>query len=260
MLVGCAGSLAVANVGQAALTQIKTVAVNGTAMTSKAYSGSTEVGSSGWAGSWTATIVNPQPGGYAVLPSPFSPGFTFTAFCTDIGNANANGTYNYERLAFSSAATSTPEGTAPDPDWANSLSGQRAAWVYNTYVGAVVDANSRAAMCIAIWEALYEGSGTFDVKNRGTAAGGDDTTGRTFVVTGLDAVLDLANSWLAAGVTANFYGYDYSWFAERQTPDVQSLIGPGTPIPEPSTVIAGLLLLLPFGASTIRTLRKNRSA
>ena len=33
-----------------------------------------------------------------------------------------------------------------------------------------------------------------------------------------------------------------------------------TAVPEPSTYIAGALLLLPFGASTIRMLRKNRTA
>lgn len=31
-----------------------------------------------------------------------------------------------------------------------------------------------------------------------------------------------------------------------------------TPVPEPTTLIAGLLLLLPFGASTLRVLRKKR--
>jgi hypothetical protein len=34
----------------------------------------------------------------------------------------------------------------------------------------------------------------------------------------------------------------------------------GTPVPEPTTMIAGALLLLPFGASTLRLLRKNRKA
>jgi hypothetical protein len=33
-----------------------------------------------------------------------------------------------------------------------------------------------------------------------------------------------------------------------------------TPVPEPTTMIAGALLLLPFGASTLRILRKNRAA
>lgn len=35
---------------------------------------------------------------------------------------------------------------------------------------------------------------------------------------------------------------------------------PTTPVPEPSTYIAGALLLLPFGASALRRLRKNRAA
>jgi hypothetical protein len=34
----------------------------------------------------------------------------------------------------------------------------------------------------------------------------------------------------------------------------------GTPVPEPTTMIAGALLLLPFGASTLRILRRNRKA
>ena len=33
-----------------------------------------------------------------------------------------------------------------------------------------------------------------------------------------------------------------------------------TEVPEPTTMIAGALLLLPFGASTLRMLRKNRKA
>lgn len=257
----CLGSLAATNVSWAAFTQIQIAAVNGTGMSSAAYSSGSLLNSTTWAGSWTATIVNPQPGGYAVLPSPLVPGFTFTAFCTDLGNANANGTYNYEALAFSSAGLATPDGVPPDPDWANSGSGQRAAWLYNTKIGLVTDANSRAAMCIAIWEALYEGSGTFDVRYRGANDGGsDNNTGRTFKATGSSTVQTLANSWLADGVAAGFAGYDYTWFAERQTPDVQSLVGPTTPIPEPTTVIAGALLLLPFGMSTLRMVRRSRAA
>jgi hypothetical protein len=31
----------------------------------------------------------------------------------------------------------------------------------------------------------------------------------------------------------------------------------GTPVPEPTTMIAGALLLLPFGASTVRILRRK---
>jgi hypothetical protein len=46
------------------------------------------------------------------------------------------------------------------------------------------------------------------------------------------------------------------WFGVR----AESLTITGTPVPEPTTIIAGALLLLPFGASTLRILRKNRTA
>lgn len=37
-------------------------------------------------------------------------------------------------------------------------------------------------------------------------------------------------------------------------------ISGASPVPEPATLLAGALILLPFGASTIRILRKNRAA
>lgn len=261
--IGC--SLMAAHASWGAYTEISVSAVNGTTMSSAAWNGGpSAIASSGWAGSWTATIKNPQPPGYYVPPSPYYAGYTFTAFCTDIGNVMPGGTYDYEALAFSSASLMSPEGIPPDPNWADGLSGQRAAWIYNTYVGSVNSADTRAAMCIAVWEALYEGKradGTyaFDVSKRGT---GTDTSGRTFVATGSSTVQGIANGWLNQGVTAGFAGYDYTWFAERDLTgygDVQSLVGPWAPIPEPTTCLAGLLLLLPFGVSTLRTLRKNRA-
>lgn len=32
-----------------------------------------------------------------------------------------------------------------------------------------------------------------------------------------------------------------------------------TPVPEPTTVISGILMVIPFGASTLRILGKNRT-
>ncbi len=40
-------------------------------------------------------------------------------------------------------------------------------------------------------------------------------------------------------------------------PNKQPMLGI---VPEPSTIIAGALLLLPFGVSTVRILRKNKAA
>ena len=46
------------------------------------------------------------------------------------------------------------------------------------------------------------------------------------------------------------------WFGVR----ANDLRISGTPVPEPTTLIAGALMLLPFGASTLRILRRNRAA
>jgi hypothetical protein len=66
------------------------------------------------------------------------------------------------------------------------------------------------------------------------------------------------NNWQPVGVSfsgtaksvnfsgvANYIGFD------------NVTLGSQTPVPEPSTIIAGAMLLLPFGASMVRKLRKN---
>ena len=108
-------------------------------------------------------------------------------------------------------------------------------------------------MAIAIWEALYEGSGTFDVTQL-------SDTGRSFKSSGNNIVQGLANYWLGLGVANSWGNYDYTWWAERTSPDAQSLVGPWVQVPEPTTMVAGALLLLPFGMSTLRVLRKRRAA
>lgn len=40
----------------------------------------------------------------------------------------------------------------------------------------------------------------------------------------------------------------------------QDFIVKGVEVPEPTTIVAGALLLLPFGASTLRILRRHRTA
>jgi hypothetical protein len=122
---------------------------------------------------------------------------------------------------------------------------------------------------------LYQGGTDFSVTSKGTSTRGFVATG-TYLntasgVAGL-TVAQLANSWL--NFDNGFSGYPTTWWAEREGPDgsggwelgrhvnydVQSLIGPPSAVPEPSTIIAGALLLLPFGISSLRMLRKSRAA
>jgi hypothetical protein len=52
---------------------------------------------------------------------------------------------------------------------------------------------------------------------------------------------------------------DYELFSYTPSVDTHGIVTL-TPVPEASTMIAGALLLLPFGASTLRILRRNRTA
>ncbi len=261
VLALCATSILASHASlQAEFTQIYLRANDGVGgITSTAYIPGPDIVSS-WSGGWDATIGS-------------SP--TFLAFCLDIGNSMYSAkTYNYEEKTFTVGAGRTGgdnDGTPPDPTWATDTSGLRAAWIYAKYHDSVNTASERSAMCIAIWEALYEGSGTLDVTLKGTSERTFQATtvpGRTGLstLTGerndagtFMTVADLANYWLSKSTEVTDFSKAPTaiWWAEAQCNDPQSIVGP---VPEPSTIIAGALLLLPFGASTIRRFRKNTKA
>jgi len=58
--------------------------------------------------------------------------------------------------------------------------------------------------------------------------------------------------------TIEFEVYNPSWSSYNPTGLLVS--GTFTPVPEPTTVVAGAMLLLPFGMSTLRMFRKSRMA
>ena len=72
----------------------------------------------------------------------------------------------------------------------------------------------------------------------------------------------LAETWLSqANANAKYTGYLLIPTPESQYGlNAQEMFYNVTPVPEPTTLIAGALLLLPFGASTLRVLRRNRAA
>jgi hypothetical protein len=76
--------------------------------------------------------------------------------------------------------------------------------------------------------------------------GADDTMLYAEVLNGIVDPLSVG-TWTSLG-----YGWD-------KASDVNVQVF-GTVVPEPTTMIAGVLLLLPFGASTLRILRKRRTA
>jgi hypothetical protein len=95
------------------------------------------------------------------------------------------------------------------------------------------------------------------------------TAGQEYAVVGLytagnGAVGYTADSGVgaAAGITFNGYAYDNNSTLDLPTDSyMPPIFGPNfqfTAVPEASTMIAGVLLLLPFGACGLRILRKSR--
>jgi len=140
---------------------------------------------------------------------------------------------------------------------------QNAAYLFYNYgqltsTGLGGSTEQKAALQLAVWSALY------DTTDNGTV------TGSRFSFSGGDATaVAQANSWLSAlNTQADAGNFGYTGYllspssltanGANSEPPQELFIG-AAPVPEFSTVIAGALLLLPLGASTMRILRRNRA-
>ena len=84
----------------------------------------------------------------------------------------------------------------------------------------------------------------------------------TFAVTGYLADPGVLSSWTAFSDGTTHYVIAFEDGTDFDFNDLVvevSGVAP-VPVPEPTTMVAGALLLLPFGASTLRIMRKNRAA
>ena len=208
--------------------------------------------------------------GDASMPS------SYVTVCTDI-----EGTlYLGQSYVYATPVTPFSGSTGVNPTWgavntpgylventANAAQAiQNAAHIFNTYgqltsTGIGGTTEQKAALQLAVWEALY------DTTALGTV------TGTRFTVSGGDAAaVALASSYLS-GLDGNYglTGYllyptqgsvvnadgeppQELLFSVSESPTVLT-----APVPESPTVIAGVLLLLPFAASTFRILRKKHA-
>lgn len=192
---------------------------------------------------------------------------SYVTVCTDIGGTLYLGqNYTYDTPPTSFAGQSGVQPTWGDGTTASSAAAaiQNAAYLFYTYgqltgtgVGGTTD--QKAALQLAVWAALYN-----------TTASGA-VTGTRFSVAGSSTALTLAENYLtdlnAQSGVGNF-GYNGYLLTPDPAlgginanadgkPPQELLIG--TPVPEAPTVIAGMLLLLPFAASTYRILRRKRA-
>jgi len=195
---------------------------------------------------------------------------SFVTVCTDIGGTVYLGyQYNYsDATPFSGQGGIRPSWGAGNEDipldtpWASLSPSQQAsaaaaiqaaADVFYQHQSVLTSGNTTemAALQLAVWAALYNtsanGATTLD-GSRFKVTGGSDTGAIT------DAAL-----WLSeVNPNDKYVGYLLIPTPETQySLPAQEMFYNVTPVPEASTLIAGALLLLPFGASTLRVLRKH---
>jgi hypothetical protein len=224
------------------------------------------------------TTLGALTGGIQITKTAQTPGgpslpANYVTVCTDI-----QGTlYLGQSYVYNTPVTSFSGQTGVNPTWGavntpGYVSGfgadasnaaqaiQNAAHLFYTYgqltsTGMGGTPDQMAALQLAVWEALYDT----------TASGSVVTTGARFTVSsGSDlAAIALANTWLS-GLDGSYGLTGYLLYPSQKTgvnadgePPQELLIA--MPVPEAPTVVAGALLLLPFGASAFKILRKKRS-
>jgi hypothetical protein len=233
---------------------------------------------------FVATVNDPNPGGMSgTLTSGELVGiydFSVTGFgsvnslwstcISPLGVLDWN-THTYAEETFSAASP----GYNP-ADWAvvggQPVGIENAQYLWRLYSPTIIasgNAAQGAGLELAMWAALYNstsyghlGGNIFSV---GTWAGGTGTgTANAWYNTYLAGLSSYNN---AVDSSSGFVFEDAAMVPGdpnyKGTPTSgagQELIYNTTPVPEPTTIVAGALLLLPFGASTLRAFRKNRVA
>jgi hypothetical protein len=158
-------------------------------------------------------------------------GVATPSFCIDIATDQSENTpypdYSYRTLASAPISSAGPMGAAAainiEKLWA-------------AYASPSLSSVDAAALQVAIWEEVALGNGTYTLAVSGNSAVTTEATTMLDSLSGLTAqanLIALTDSGQAYVVAA---------------------------VPEATTLIAGALLLLPFGASTLRILRRNRMA
>jgi hypothetical protein len=159
----------------------------------------------------------------------------------------------------------TPGNSAYTPAWVTPQGIQNANYLFSTYAPTLEagksiagltgpSANDQAtALAMAMYTALYNSTG-FGVAADGTASVGFDVALSGTFLADYNALLRDLSAYSGASQPIG-----YVLTPDAGQPDGEQTIL-FTPVPEASTIIAGALMVLPFGASALRILRKKRAA
>ena len=160
-------------------------------------------------------------------------------YCVDLfDNVYAPGTYNYTVVS----TTGVVNGQTVD-------NAGQVAWLLDHY-GTTGQTTEAMALQAAIWHVIYDGSAGY--------AGAHTVTLDTSVASA--ALTTEYNNMLSAlgNNTAAISSVDWVTPNNGSTMVFQGLVT--SAVPEPATVIAGAAMLLPFGVSVLRMLRRKEAA
>jgi hypothetical protein len=166
-------------------------------------------------------------------------GSFFYTFCLNSGvDVQTPGTYNYT-ISDSAIPGGPGNVLAPDPISIGT------AWLYSQFRAGTLSGYADTAainsdLQAAIWWLEGEAQGV-----------------NNYFVALAESALALDNTTIK-GDANGAYDVVALTLTDAQGNYVQPLLGMVVPVPEPSTIVAGALLLLPFGVSTVRILRKNK--
>lgn len=196
------------------------------------------------------------------LPGINGNGSTLWSICLSPGGLLDGNKYNY---ALETYADAKP-GLNPSA-WALGTEGdagiQNAQYLWRKYGAGILaggaNQDAGAALALAMYDALYNstaygtlGGNKFTVTGWGGHTGAQTDFNNYIAGLNADGVKNnLAQGFLLVPTPTGGYG---------NNGNNQEFIINCTPVPEPTTMIAGALLLLPFGLSTFRILRRNRMA
>lgn len=194
-------------------------------------------------------------GGIDVKANPNGSGVTgfqqFTTVCVDLnGRIYLGSTYTFDEVGFSGQSGLNPLWGQPTGNSSAAYQAiNNAAYLYSTFHP--TSATDWAALQLAVWKVVYDTEATgavdWNVATERFTVGTDAGSGAWAEAVTLIGTLPR---------NMNYTGY----LLKPTDVNAQELLIGITPVPETGTIIAGTLLLLPLGASTLKILRKGRSA
>ena len=207
----------------------------------------------------TQTPANNQP----TLPQ------SFTTLCIDFnGQLSQNVPYTYGApVAFGGQGGLSPTWGANPASTADQQAGiQAAAWIFNQYASYIAPGSTlvqQEEAQLAVWDALYNtAAGQKPTDNTGrfvvtAGLGLTGTTGGSTIGSDLQTILNSVPAVVNPAYTGYLLKPDPTTQYGQET--AQEVFAPAinSVLPEPATLLAGALLLLPFGTCGLRRLLKR---